>query len=129
MANQQQVLTAANIRYLLVIRELTEGQHGVRSISIARRLGISKPSVTAMLSTLRELGLVEKEKYGIVFLTECGRRKADQYADCVGLLTQRLQNPSGLDETDFQSAACAMLSDTPESELPALLQNLRRKGS
>ena len=44
--------TAVVIRYLLVIRELDEDESGARSIDIAARLQVTKPSVHTMLKTL-----------------------------------------------------------------------------
>ena len=48
MPHAQQALTAANIRYLLVIRELGVQQRGVRGSDIAQRLGVTRPSVFTM---------------------------------------------------------------------------------
>ena len=79
MTKEGQALTSANIRYLLVIRELDTQQHGVRGSDIAKQLGVTKPSVFAMTRNLLELGLVKKEKYGTIFLTELGQQKADQW--------------------------------------------------
>ena len=48
MTNQNPTLTAANIRYLLVIRELDAEKRGARCIDVAKILGVTKPSVTTM---------------------------------------------------------------------------------
>lgn len=77
MTNGNPALTAANIRYLLVIRELDTEKRGARCIDVAKALGVTKPSVTTMIVTLRGFGLVTKEKYGTVHLTKIGREKAE----------------------------------------------------
>ncbi len=118
MANGQQPLTAANIRYLLVIRELDTEQRGVRGSDIALRLGVTKPSVFTMTQNLRELGLVKKEKYGTVFLTELGQEKAARYAECYALVLRRMESALGCAGADYRNAAFELLADTPENGLP-----------
>ena len=127
MTKEEQTLTAANIRYLLVIRELETKQRGARGSDIARRIGVTKPSVFAMTRNLLELGLVEKEKYGTVFLTERGRRKADQYADCYERLLRQIEGSLRCAGADFRNAACELLADVPESDIPMLQLRLRQK--
>ena len=80
MANTGKDLTAANIRYLLALRDLDGDQRGVRCVSIAEALGVSKPSVHAMMDTLKKLSLVDKDRYGTVRFTPAGRELADRYA-------------------------------------------------
>ena len=43
MTNRNPALTAANIRYLLVIRELDTEKRGARCIDVAKALGVTKP--------------------------------------------------------------------------------------
>lgn len=126
MTNEQQGLTAANIRYLLVIRELGAEKRGVRGIDIARQLGVTKPSVFTMIRNLGELGLVEKKRYGTVFLTGFGRKKAEQYADCYPLLLRQLEETLGCPGADCRNAACELLANTPEQKLPLLQTRLRQ---
>ena len=127
MTNEGQALTAANIRYLLVIRELDTQQHGVRGSDIAKLLGVTKPSVFAMTRNLLERGLVKKEKYGTVFLTELGRQKADQYADCYTLLLRQIEDTLRCAGSDCRNVVCELLADTPEGDLPKLRTRLRQK--
>lgn len=127
MTKEGQALTAANIRYLLVIRELDTRRRGARGTDIARQLGVTKPSVFTMTRNLRELGLAEQEKYGAVCLTPLGRQRAEQYADCYALLLRRLEESLGCAGADYRSAVCELLADTPERELPPLLARLRRQ--
>ncbi len=129
MTKNGQALTAANIRYLLVILELDTEKQGVRGSDIAKQLGVTKPSVFAMTRNLLELGLVKKERYGTVFLTELGRQKADQYADCYALLLRRIEGALRCTGADYRSAACELLADTPEGDIPELRMRLRQKRS
>jgi len=76
MSNCPQAMTPASIRYLLVLDDLCREGRGVRSVEIAARMNVSKPSAHSMLQNLCQAGLVEKERYGTVFLTPEGRRAA-----------------------------------------------------
>ena len=69
MSNCPQAMTPASIRYLLVLDDLCREGRGVRSVEIAARMNVSKPSAHSMLQNLCQAGLVEKERYGTVFLT------------------------------------------------------------
>ncbi|MBQ6451316.1 MAG: helix-turn-helix domain-containing protein [Solobacterium sp.] len=74
-------LTDAQIKYLAVLHELDAEGNGIRSIEIVRHLGISRPSVHSMLERLAGRGLVQKDYYGIVYLTEEGIREAGRCAE------------------------------------------------
>ena len=91
MSNCPQAMTPASIRYLLVLDDLCREGRGVRSVEIAARMNVSKPSAHSMLQNLCQAGLVEKERYGTVFLTPEGRRAAAEYAACFGPLCRRMQ--------------------------------------
>jgi len=125
MTNQNPTLTAANIRYLLVIRELDAEKRGARCIDVAKILGVTKPSVTTMIGTLHGFGLVTMEKYGTVHLTETGREKAAWYADCLDLLLSQFEDALGPSGIDYRNAACTVLAETPESILRDLRQRLK----
>ncbi|MBN2567460.1 metal-dependent transcriptional regulator [Candidatus Woesearchaeota archaeon] len=55
---------------------LEDPAEGIHTTEIANRLGISKPSVCQMLRKLEREGLVRSERYGPVFLTAKGMRRA-----------------------------------------------------
>ncbi len=127
MTNRNPTLTAINIRYLLVIRELDTEERGARCIDVAKILGVTKPSVTTMIGTLRGFGLVTKEKYGTVHLSEIGREKAAWYADCLELLVTQFENVLGPSGIDYRDAACTVLAQTPEENLQELRRWLNRQ--
>lgn len=79
MIIQRENLTAANIKYLLAIRELHRNKEAVRSVDVAELLGISRPSVHAMIETMKAMGLLIKEKRGEIRFTDKGNALADTY--------------------------------------------------
>ena len=68
MANQN-ALTAAHIRYLLVLLRLTAANGHTRCVDLAAALELSPPSVHNMVDTMTALGLVKKGTRGAVSLT------------------------------------------------------------
>src|SRR6188508_1548137 len=69
-------LTVAVQDYLKAIYALESSGERVTTSALARRMGVSAPSATAMTKRLADLGLVERLPYRGVALTETGRRGA-----------------------------------------------------
>ena len=74
-------LTKTHLRYLLAIYELAQRTPGVSAGEVARTLAVSKPSVTRMMGLLMEKGLLNRERYGKVFLTDIGAQVAREYQE------------------------------------------------
>ena len=82
MPNQEKPLTPSAIGYLLILSEFCRDGRGARCIDVAARMNVSKPSAHAMIRNLCEMQLAEKEHYGIVYLTQAGRKAAALYETC-----------------------------------------------
>ena len=63
--------------YVELIAELIETRGEARPIEIAERLGVKPPTVTKNISRLKSAGLVRRERYRAVFLTEQGQALAE----------------------------------------------------
>ncbi len=74
--NEDLVITSTIEDYLEGILILSEKDGHARVTEIASLLGISKASVTEMISKLKSNELVDYEKYGTITLTEKGRKIA-----------------------------------------------------
>lgn len=71
-------LTTAQIKYLLVIYRLWKT--GIIHLSdIAERLQKTKPTVYKMLRQWEALGIIERQKYATVTMTESGLKLAKKY--------------------------------------------------
>ncbi|MDH4541745.1 MarR family transcriptional regulator, partial [Sulfitobacter faviae] len=55
--------------YVELIAELIE-LRGARPVEIAERLGVKSPTVTKNISRLKAAGLVRRERYRAIFLTD-----------------------------------------------------------
>lgn len=65
-------ITKANEDYLEAILLLGGDNNQVKSVNIAKHLGVSKPAVTLATNALLENKLIEKVNYGDIRLTETG---------------------------------------------------------
>lgn len=74
---QQTGLTSNMEDYMEAIAMLMVNNRVVRVKDIAKKLDIKMPSVTAALNKLKEMDLIEYEKYGFIELTEEGRKIAN----------------------------------------------------
>ena len=63
-------LTPAHLRYLLAIYEVSQTHLDISSRSIAEKLGVTKPSVVRVMNLLMERGMIVKEYYGKIYLTD-----------------------------------------------------------
>jgi DtxR family manganese transport transcriptional regulator len=64
--------------YVELIADLIEDGNEARQVDIAARLGVAQPTVAKMLSRLSADGLVTRKPYRGVFLTEAGRKLAQE---------------------------------------------------
>jgi len=62
--------------YLRVMWELFDETTGIKSVDIARKLGVSKASVSEMARKLSEKGLLKIEPYSKILLTSKGKTAA-----------------------------------------------------
>ncbi len=109
-------LRASHLRYLLTVYELGRTKPDVRIVDISRALDCSKASVTNMMSALMDLGLLVRERYGKIYLTDTGFLLAKDLYQCVTELSVRLP-ALALDLTAEESKAIAhvMAMELPES--------------
>ncbi len=63
--------------YVELIAELIHQNGSASPIEIAERLGVKPPTVTKNISRLKSAGLVRRERYRAIFLTEQGQALAE----------------------------------------------------
>ena len=64
--------------YVELIADLIEDGNEARQVDIAARLGVAQPTVAKMLTRLCSDGLVSRKPYRGVFLTDAGRKVAEE---------------------------------------------------
>ena len=118
-ASHNYKLSGSHIRYLITMHRLKNADNTVRCVDIAQSLGISKPSVHSMIKLLRDMELVQKENYGVVYLTEKGVATAERYSRGYDLKLDCL-NEVLPDENSISSSVCMLLSSLSEEKLSLL---------
>lgn len=112
-------LTAAHLRYLLAIYEVSRTHLDISSRSIAEKLGVTKPSVVRILNLLMEQGMIVKEYYGKIYLTDRGIWVAKRVQQELDAILAHFPPVSGeLTDEEQWNAALAMTSALPQRLLP-----------
>ena len=108
-------LREAHLRYLLAIFELGKDTPDVGIQDVAKTLRCSKASVTKMMGILMDMGLLVREKYGKIYLTDTGFLLAKDLLRCVEVLRERFPK-LGLDLTaeEAQDLIHTMVANLPE---------------
>ena len=118
-------LTSAHLRYLLAIYEVSRTHLDISSRSIAEKLGVTKPSVVRIMNLLMERGMIVKEHYGKIYLTDRGIFVAREVQAQLGRILQNFP-PVKLELTDEErfNAALAMTSALPERAFTGAYERL-----
>lgn len=104
-------LTMAGEDYLEAIYRLTQenaADEGVRSVDVAEQLDVSKASVNKALSTLKDAGFVEQNRYGRVQLTDEGKKYGAHVWQCHRALRTFLMRDLGVSPEVADVEACQM---------------------
>ena len=108
-------LTSAHLRYLLAIYEVSQTHLDISSRSIAEKLGVTKPSVVRIMNLLMERGMIVKEHYGKIYMTDRGIWVAKQVdRELKTILTHFPPVCIDLTEEERFTAALALTSALPE---------------
>ncbi|MBP3243038.1 MAG: metal-dependent transcriptional regulator [Ruminococcus sp.] len=117
---------AGQIKYLAAIKELTEKDEYVKCVSIARHLGVSRPSVSKMLRCLANSGLVYEDFCNSVVLTPEGEEAVEElfkhYDDIYTFFHKFLHLP----HEEAHSSTLLFITDYPEETCERLQQIVRR---
>lgn len=113
-------MSSSLIRCLLAVYALSENFEVIASKDVAHLLGVKRPTIHRSLEVLQEKGLIQKELYGDVHLTEAGRERARQLEaqrDEISLLFSR---QFALPPEEGVRAAFALMSELSEESLKKL---------
>ncbi|MBW2039274.1 MAG: metal-dependent transcriptional regulator [Deltaproteobacteria bacterium] len=103
-----EILTPTMEDYLEAILLLEEEKKAVRVKDIAKNMDVKLPTVTSMLNTLMQRGLINHEKYEYVELTDKGLDLAKEVKRKHELLSSFLSNILGIDLKRAEEDACKM---------------------
>ncbi len=101
-------ISASGQDYLEALLELSEEGGSVRSVDVAKRIGVSRASVNKAMNVLKESGLVEQERYAEITLTDEGIRTAKAVYKRHAILKRFLTDVLGVSEANAENDACRM---------------------
>jgi DtxR family transcriptional regulator, Mn-dependent transcriptional regulator len=88
---------------------ILESNHGhAHGVEIAKRLGVSKPSVTKAIKYLKDQGFVNTQKYGTITLTEKGKELSEKIYNNHHLIERFLEHSLQLSSEQASINACKM---------------------
>lgn len=115
--------------YLEAILRLQKENGVARSVDVARKLGVSKPSVSRAMSILEDSGYVTVGNIGSLELTEKGKEKADAIFSRHVLLTDFLVKITGVNKDQAEENACRIEHDIDEDVRLGIQKWMEENGS
>ena len=92
MSGQKKKVHASGEDYLEAILMISERAFGtVRSVDVAKELGVTKPSVSNAMKILKNGGYITVEDNGLIRLTDAGSEIAERTYEKHKVLTQWLE--------------------------------------
>lgn len=122
---EKQHTTASGEDYLETILVLKKKLGMVRSIDVARHMGVSKPSVCVAVNTLKDGGFLTMDENHFLHLTNEGRKVAEEIYERHCFFTERLI-AAGVDPKTAEVDACRIehaISDESFSKLKESVNN------
>ena len=113
--------------YLETIYVLSLRSSGVRSIDVAEEMGFSKPSVSRAVGLLKNEGLLETDKTGVLKLTEAGEKKAKRIYERHTVLSRMLME-LGVDEQTATADACRIEHYISDRSFDAIKAHMTKYG-
>ncbi len=105
--------------YLEAMLMLKEERGYIRSIDIAAKLGVTKPSVSYATKRLRENGYITTDPAGMIVLTESGLEIAERIYERHELIT-KLFVKIGVSPEQAREDACKIEHDLSEETFAAV---------
>jgi DtxR family transcriptional regulator, Mn-dependent transcriptional regulator len=94
--------------YLEAIFEIAHETPAVRVRDVARKLGVTMPSVNGALKILESHGLIRHQKYEYIELTDVGSSTAERIVFRHRTIVVFLRELIGVDEETAEKEACRM---------------------
>lgn len=94
--------------YLETIIQLEDTCGNVRSVDVANKMGVTRPSVNKAIAALKKEGMVSQELYGDISLTEKGRKRAEFVINRHHTLKRFLISILKVDAITADADACRM---------------------
>lgn len=121
--------TSESLEMYLETMYLLEKTGRIRSVDIANKLNVSKPSVNKAVNVLRDMHYITQESYGDIQMTDLGRQAAEKIYERHLILNDFLQKVLEVPADIAESDACKMehiLSDITITQIKKKLEEHNR---
>jgi DtxR family Mn-dependent transcriptional regulator len=112
--------------YLEAVLELAGDDDCARTTDVAAKLGVSKASVNQAMGLLVDRGLISRERYGPVYLTEDGRNAAQAVCRRHRAIKSFLVSVLGVDESVAEEDACQIEHVVSKETMTGLIDFMER---
>ncbi len=111
--------------YLEAMLMLKEEHGYIRSVDVAEKMGVTKPSVSYATKRLRESGYIALDSAGMIVLLEPGLKIAERMYERHKLLTELLTD-LGVSPGTAREDACKIEHDLSEETFDAIRRHARK---
>ena len=119
---EKQHLSSTMEDYLEALFLLSQEKGAIRVKNIAKRLGVKMPTVTNMLKTLSEKGMIDYEKHEYLELTEKGRAVGQEIDRRHHIISRFLTDSLKINPQTADEEACQMEHGMSPATLKRLVQ-------
>lgn len=119
-------MTPSKEDYLRTLLELSEKEETIHSIDIAAALGVSRASVSRMMTILKEEDFVAMERYGTISLTPKGAGIASCIRKRHDIIRRYLVEVLEVEEQTARNDACRMEHAISEETTEKLKEQLKK---
>lgn len=121
------VIRASSEDYLEVIYHLEQTNKNVKSVDVAKKMEVSRPSVNKAISVLKDAGMVTQELYGTINLTDLGRKKALEVVEKHTTLSDFFTDILGVNQETAEKDACEIEHIISEESFEKIKELVRAK--
>ena len=104
-------MTVAELKYLLAIDELYDGENGIKLTAIATKMDVTKVSVYRAVERLDKNGYTERDEKNKVIISDYGYEQLRTYCTLIRWISNHLQEKGSIPEEiaiqDAINAACS----------------------
>lgn len=119
--------TSESMEMYLETIHILEKSHGhAHGVEVAKRLGVSKASVSKAMNYLKDKGFVNKETYGTITLTKKGKELSRQIYNNHKLISLFLEHSLELTAKEADENACRMEHVLSDGMLEAIEEYLHK---
>ena len=111
--------------YIEAVYSIYIKDNKVKAVDVARRLNVSRASVTEALQKLEQIGLINYGHYGTISVTDDGVKKAKEVIKKHETLSDFFENILGIEHEFAEETACKIEHDIDNRILKKLEQHIK----